>query len=129
MLSIRVEGSEDFSIGTEVGMAHMRALNCALHANCDASEFVRSHDVSLQSCEPCRPRLRSTANCENISHCKNKTSVCIRGIHPPERGFHGTSNNILVQSKLECRDASGGIRAFWSATTDVSHRGGRLSRV
>src|SRR6476620_4339099 len=104
MLSIRVEGSEDSSIGTEVGMAHVCALNCAFHADCDASEFVRSHDVSLQLFEPGRPRLRSTANCENISHCKKqKPRVCIRG-YIRLRGFHGTSNNILVQSKLERRD-------------------------
>src|SRR5882724_3264963 len=47
-----------------------------------------------------------------------------RGVRLSQKGFHGTSNNILVQSKLKRRNASGSLWPCRPATVDVSHRGG-----
>ena len=46
-LLIRMDRREDPSIDAEVGMAHVRAFDRALHSQCNAAEVIRAH-----SCQP-----------------------------------------------------------------------------
>ena len=45
---VGMERREDFSIGAKVWMTHVRAFDGSLHLQCEAAEFVRSHDVLFQ---------------------------------------------------------------------------------